>query len=268
MPDTSRVQRIHVDSAPILVHVPHASTAIPASERAGILLDDDVLDRELVRLTDWHVDRLFDWTALLGATRFVNAYSRLLIDPERFPDDAKEPMARVGQGAVYTRTTDGAPLRVLAPGERQRLMDAYYWPYTTALAGLVDTMLATHGRCLILDCHSFATVPLPSEREQSPDRPDICIGTDSAHTPAALASALEAAFASRGLRVARNAPFAGTYVPMRDGVGDPRVSSVMIEVRRGLYCDESTGAANAGFDAMRKMLEEAVGPVLREWLAG
>ncbi len=124
-------------AVPVIVHVPHAATAIPAQERAGILLDDAALERELVRLTDWHVDRLFNWTSSLGATMYVNAYSRLLIDPERFPEDDRESMAQVGQGAVYTRTTDG--------------------------------------------------------------RPDICIGTDSAHTPPGLADAMEAVFADRAL---------------------------------------------------------------------
>ena len=204
-------------AVPVIVHVPHAATAIPAQERAGILLDDAALERELVRLTDWHVDRLFSWTSSLGATMFVNAYSRLLVDPERFPEDDRESMARVGQGAVYTRTTDGRQLRELAPADRNQLMDAYYWPYTTALADLTDAMVATHGRCLILDCHSFATVPLPSERDQTPGRPDICIGTDPEHTPAGLADVIEAAFVDSGLRVSRDAPFAGAYVPCATG---------------------------------------------------
>ena len=71
------------------------------------MLDDPALEVELVRMTDWHTDRLFGWTADIGATRFVNGRSRLVVDPERFEDDALESMAQVGQGAVYTRTTDG-----------------------------------------------------------------------------------------------------------------------------------------------------------------
>ena len=55
---------------------------------------------------------------------------------------------------------------------------------------------------------------------------------------------------------------------MRNGVSDSRVSSVMIEVRRGLYCDESTGEDSAGFSAVRAMLEAVLTPVLRKWVAG
>jgi N-formylglutamate deformylase len=46
--------------APVVAHVPHASAVIPDAIRANIALDDRELQQELVRMTDWHVDRLFD----------------------------------------------------------------------------------------------------------------------------------------------------------------------------------------------------------------
>ena len=92
---------------PIVGHVPHAATAIPPGVRAGILLDDAALEAELLRMTDRHTDRLFAWIRDLGGTLVVNRVSRLVVDPERFPDDDAEPMAAVGQGAVYTRTSCG-----------------------------------------------------------------------------------------------------------------------------------------------------------------
>ena len=45
---TPRVRR-----TPLIAHVPHGSTFIPAA-RGLILLDDGALQRELVRMTDWH----------------------------------------------------------------------------------------------------------------------------------------------------------------------------------------------------------------------
>ena len=243
---------------PIVGHVPHASLHIPPGERGGILLDDDALAAELLRLTDRHTDRLFAWIRDLGGTLFVNRVSRLVVDPERFPDDAREPMARVGQGAVYTRTADGDPLRAVDPRERSRLMARWYEPYHAALEGLVAGTLDAFGACLVLDAHSFATVPLPSEPDQDPDRPDVCLGTDPFHTPRALVAGLAAAPRGRGVPVAVDRPFSGSLVPLRWYGTDPRVTSIMLEVRRGTYMDEGTGELLRGLRGRGRMLRRAV----------
>lgn len=85
----------------IVAHIPQASTVIPPQVRAGLLLGDEALAHELVRMTDSHTDALFAFPGGLGATRLVNGVSGLVVDPERFIDDAQEPMAAVGRGAVY-----------------------------------------------------------------------------------------------------------------------------------------------------------------------
>ena len=102
----------------IIAHVPHASIVIPPAVRKTIVLNDADLRREIVRLTDWHTDDLFSWIVEAGGSVFVNCLSRLVFDPERFADDAQEPMAEKGQGVVYTRTTDGMPLADIDPAER------------------------------------------------------------------------------------------------------------------------------------------------------
>ncbi|MEI7745445.1 MAG: N-formylglutamate amidohydrolase [Chloroflexota bacterium] len=250
---------------PIIAHVPHASTVIPPDVRPGILLGDIALAAELVRMTDWHTDELYAWTAALGATRFVNLVSRLVADPERFPDDAGEPMAQVGQGAVYTRTSDGLPLRRTDPAARQALLERWFVPYHAGLDALVEATLGTFGRCLVLDCHSFATVPLASEPDQAPDRPDVCIGTDAFHTPARLADELCTALEREGFRVAVNRPFAGALVPLRWYGTDRRVAAVMLETRRGLYCDEATGERLPALADVSARLGRAVSGALGDW---
>lgn len=253
---------------PIVAHIPHAGTRIPPDVRAGIDLDDPALQRQLLQLTDWHTDRLFAWLPGAGAHAFINHISRLVVDPERFADDAMEPMAARGQGVVYTRTTDLTPMRPDDPVERARLVAAYFDPYHAALTGLVERVLARFGRCLVVDGHSFGTTPLPSEVDQAPDRPDICIGTDRTHTPEPLARALEDAFRSVGLRVARDTPFAGSLVPLRHHGTDLRVATVMIEVRRGLYCDESTGEPRSELEAVADRVRMATLAAIGDWFPG
>jgi N-formylglutamate amidohydrolase len=230
----------------------------------ALLLGEAELQRELIKLTDWCTRELFSWVVDFGGTMFVNNVSRLVFDPERFVDDSIEPMAKVGQGAFYVRTSDGNELAAISATERAERVRRLYEPYHQCLAGLVDATLCTSGFVLLLDCHSFATNPLPSEPNQEVPRPDICIGTDPFHTPEKIAQGLCKAFEKRGLSVELDKPFAGTLVPMQFYGSDDRVASVMIEVRRGLYCDERTGERNAGFMGIRDTLKEAVQSILPE----
>jgi N-formylglutamate amidohydrolase len=231
---------------------------IPPEVRASILLDDVELDHELRVLTDAFTDELLAWIADHGATRFVNRRSRLVVDPERFIDPALEPTEALGQGAVYTRTSDGRPLRAGDPEVRARLIETFYRPYHAALDAVAVEIVETFGRCTLIDGHSFPTRPLPSELDQDPARPDICIGRDPTHTPNDLASGLADAFRAEGLTVEFDRPFAGALVPNAFYGRDPRLRSVMIEVRRGLYMDEATGERSAAFDSVTRMLERAV----------
>lgn len=242
--------------APYIAHVPHASTRVPPGIRAT--LSDEELQREIVCLTDWHADHLFSWVLRHGGAMFASEVSRLVFDPERFRTDAKEPMAAVGQGAIYTHTTDGVRFATLTAEERQRRLEEFYDPYHEGFTTLVADRLERFGLAVILDCHSFASRPLPSEPDQRPDRPDICIGTDAFHTPPGLAEVLVAGFEAEGFTVAVDSPFVGTLVPLEYLGRDPRVHSVMIEVRRGLYCDEATGSRNERFEAVRDAIERAV----------
>ncbi len=244
--------------APIVAHVPHSSTVIPADVRAEILLSDDKLTTELLRLTDWYTDELFARLSKHGVTRFVNRLSRLVFDPERFLDEAAEPAAAHGQGVVYWRGTNGQPMRAPDADLRARRIEQLYRPYHAALDAVVADLLDEFGECAVLDCHSFPSVPLPSEIDQAPDRPDICIGTDTLHTPPELADAMTAAFEAEGFRVKRDSPFAGTFVPAGFYGQDRRVRSVMIEVRRGLYLDEVTAEPLPDFDDISAAIERAL----------
>jgi N-formylglutamate amidohydrolase len=241
-----------------VIHLPHASTTIPASVRNDLLLSDEELALELVRMTDHFTDELVS-TALPGAPRVCFPVSRLVVDPERFPQDADEPMSQVGMGVIYERTSHGAPLRrAPTPRTRQRLVDAYYVPHHAALEAAVAKAVNQAGYCTLLDMHSFPSHPLPYELDQRPDRADICIGTDEFHTPARLADAFVRQFSAEGLTVAVNRPFKGTLVPMRYFQRNRLVMSIMVEVNRGLYLNEETGKAGGRFGAIQAMLAKVL----------
>jgi N-formylglutamate deformylase len=94
---------------PLLVHLPHDATAIPPEDRRDFLLTEAELRAESLRLTDWHTGALYA-DGLSPADLIRAEVSRLVVDVERFADDAQEPCAKVGMGATYVRTADGRPL--------------------------------------------------------------------------------------------------------------------------------------------------------------
>ncbi|MGO9832989.1 MAG: N-formylglutamate amidohydrolase, partial [Polyangiaceae bacterium] len=242
----------------LVVHIPHASLVVPSDVAAGLLLTPAELQHELLVMTDRYTDELFALPSNL-ATTITFPVSRLVVDPERFSDDDSEPMARTGMGVVYERTAAGHPLRHAPSAEHRRdLLARFYEPHHAALTTAVEAALATHGACLLLDGHSFPTRPLPYEDDQEPDRPDMCIGTDASHTPAWLRDIAVHVFEKVGWSVAVDRPFAGALVPMRFYRKDLRVSAVMIEVRRGLYMDEGSGARLPGFDEARERISTAL----------
>lgn len=233
----------------VVLHVPHDSMVVPDEVRAQFVLSDEALRDELVRMTDHHTFALFAGHAT--GTGVVRAQvSRLVVDVERFEDDAREPMAACGMGAVYVSTSQGAPLRrPLSADERKALLHAWYRPHHRAFEAAVSRALDAFGRCLVIDCHSFPSVALPYERaEAEAVRPEVCIGTDAFHTGAGLAEAFVAAFEAAGFTVARDTPFAGAIVPASRYRSDRRVAAVMVEVNRGLYCDETDGTMLSGFE--------------------
>ena len=90
-------------SSTVVLHVPHSSTWIPDDVRTGIGLSDEELAAELEAITDRDTDLIAVGAAGLADVRpwlFVNQASRLVIDPERFPDEREE-LSAVGMGAVY-----------------------------------------------------------------------------------------------------------------------------------------------------------------------
>jgi N-formylglutamate amidohydrolase len=130
---------------------------------------------------------------------------------------------------------------MISEQERIHLLEMYYYPHHKAFELEVERVLEKYDRCLIIDCHSFSSVPLPYELNQAANRPQICIGTDSFHTTVELEHRFVHSFKNAGFTVAINKPYSGAIVPLRYYKCEKKVQSIMIEVNRLLYLDEGTG---------------------------
>lgn len=251
---------------PVVVHIPHASTWLPPDAQPALALAPHELEAELLAMTDHYTDAIFALPdAVATMVRFP--VSRLVVDPERFTDDAQEPMAARGMGVIYTRTSDGRRLRAHpTPSERAALLARCYEPHHRALTEAVSGALAAHGACLVVDGHSFPSKPLRYELDQRQDRPDVCIGTDAFHTPEWLRDAAVAEFERAGLRVAVDRPFAGALVPMSFYRREVRVMAIMVELNRGLYMNERTGEKREEFVELGERVQTALRQVVDMWL--
>ncbi len=247
--------------SPVILHVPHSAREIPAQVRSGIVPQGAELERELDHITDAHTAEIAEAAAHAAGVvpwRFVNRLSRLVVDPERFPDEREEMLA-VGMGAVYTRTTHR---EVLRPDgfDPEPLVERYFRPYARAMTEAVADRLAATGRAVIIDVHSYPSAPLPYELHGDGPRPEVCLGTDSFHTPPELLAAAREAFAPCG-RTGLDSPFAGTYVPLEFYGKRAEVTALMVEIRRDTYMTEPGGPAGPGLRRLAASLAALVDAV-------
>ena len=212
----------------LVVHVPHASVAIPENYREPFLLTQAALEREAAVSADLHTDTLAR-AAWPQATIIEASVSRIVCDVERYSDDAREPMASRGRGMIYTATHDGKPLRrPLSAAERaliQRELYARHWEYlrTTAADGI------------LIDLHSYPLDRWPVETVSSKAaRPEIDLGIDPEFTPPSWRDALVTHFEGLGFNTAIDTPYAGV-------IDAGARAAVMIEIRRDVLSDPSSG---------------------------
>lgn len=250
----------------VVLHIPHDSIAVPDSVRGQFVLDDAQLATELDTITDHKTLALFAGSDS-GAKVVRAEVSRLVVDVERFPNDAEEPMAARGMGAIYAVTSHLSPLRrTLTAEERADLMSNYYRPHHQSLEAAVTSALDRFGRCLVIDCHSFPNRPLPYEVvDANSARPEICIGTDDFHTTEELRDAFVDEFRGAGWTVCVNDPFSGALVPMSRYRRDRRVQAVMVEVNRRLYLRESGPLPSTDFGLVAQQVRRCCAAAVDVW---
>ena len=203
--------------ANLILHIPHASLKIPDYDH--YLLPKEAVDAEALHLADLYTDELF--LPSQGDVVIQADFSRVYCDVERFDDDALEPMSIFGMGATYVRCDDGRPLRNLSPTARDTIMQ--------------------NGIARIVDCHSYPDPPLRCSQYQGDAQFDFNIGTDDFHTPPSWIEASMAFFEERGFRLGIDEPYAGSIVPMKHYQKEARVKSIMLEINRTLYLDDTYG---------------------------
>lgn len=235
----------------LVLHLPHASTHIPFYD--GYLVPHDALENEMLKLTDWYTDELFDSE---DDDKITAPFSRIFCDVERFTDDAQEVMSQYGMGVLYEKNDEGFEMRKVTPELREKVLETYYWKHHERLSTAVAHQLRNFGKALIVDCHSYPSTPLKRCLDQSGQRPDFNIGTDPFHTPQQLIDVSVAFFEKAGYSLGVDWPYKGALVPLAYYQQDKNVMSIMLEINRGLYLNEPSNEKSIRFDEIKNVVQD------------
>lgn len=248
---------------------PHSSRDYPWS-----FLRRTVLDEHVIRTSeDAYVDRLFECAPGFGAPFLKAGAPRAFLDLNRSPDELDPALIEgVRRMSHNPRVTSGLGVipRVVANGraiyrgklpmsEAQRRIDHYWQPYHDQLKVLLSEAQARFGLAVLVDCHSMPHEALDSIARAGARRPEIVIGDRfGAAAGAQIVDRVEAAFASAGLTVVRNSPFAGAYITQQYGRPSRGQHAVQIEIDRSIYMNEQAIRPNSNFRAFRDVLRGVI----------
>ena len=259
---------------PVIFAAPHSGRDYPAA-----FLAQAILDRQAIRSSeDAFVDQLFMAAPGLGAPLLAARAPRAFIDLNRAADELDpaviEGISRVphnprvasGLGVIPRVVAGGRPIYrgKLTLAEAQARIARFWHPYHQALEGLIEDTRRQYGQAILIDCHSMPHEAIEAHSRPGQPRPQVVLG-DRYGVAAGreVMERVEAAFAGAGLRVGRNAPFAGAYVAQAYGRPSRGVHVVQVEIDRALYMDEARVAPLPGFAAFRDRMAGVVAELVR-----
>jgi len=241
---------------------------------AGFLAQS-VLDEAAIRSSeDAFVDQLFDCAPIMGAPLLAAMAPRAFIDMNRSSDELDPALIDgVGRNSHNPRISSGLGViprvvsggRAIYPGklplaEAETRIATYWKPYHAALQRLLIDQMQLFGEAILIDCHSMPHEAIDGFGSPSHPRPQVILGDRfGASAAARIVDQVEAAFVDAGLRVARNAPFAGAFIAQQYGRPSRGQHVIQIEIDRSLYMDEATVRPSRGFAVVKRQLAGVVG---------
>lgn len=261
-------------TCPVIFASPHSGRDYPAE-----FLTQAVLDRQTIRSSeDAFVDELFGMAPGMGAPLLAARVPRAYLDLNRAADELDpaviEGLARVPHNPRISSGLGVIP-RVVAGGraiycgklplaEAEDRLRRFWHPYHQALSALVEETRTAFGQAVLIDCHSMPHEAIEAHTRPGQPRPEVVLGDRYGATAGReVMERVEAAFSAAGLRVGRNAPFAGAYVAQAYGRPSRGVHVVQVEIDRALYMDEVRVEPLAGFGAFRDLMAGVVAEIVR-----
>lgn len=242
-------------TAPLLVSMPHCGTYIPP--RIAADMTPAALE---IPDTDFHLPRLYNFVAGLGASVLSATHARYAIDLNRPPDGAVLYPGANNTELCPTTRFDFAPIyragRAPDADAIHARVEKYWRPYHARLAAELERIRQQHGFALLFDAHSIISVcPRFFEGRLT----DLNLGTAGGAScdPALGNSLFEQAQKYPAYTSGLNGRFLGGYITRQHGNPTHGVHAVQLELSERTYMVEAPPFA---FD---ETLANEVRPVLR-----
>jgi N-formylglutamate amidohydrolase len=256
---------------PVLIAVPHAGRAYPASLIARMHSPAYAA----LRLEDRLVDRLaMEVARATGAGLLIAHAPRAMIDLNRAPEDVDWDMFAGGRPASAARHNPGMrvrsglgliPRRLAGLGElwNRRHDEAdlaariagIHAPYHHCLAESLAMLRDRWGAALLIDLHSMP--PLSPQGGQP--APEFVVGDRfGAACHGGLVASCFGYFAAARRVAAHNRPYAGGYVLDRHAAPDQGIHALQLEVDRSRYLDARLAEPGPGMAPMAALLSGLV----------
>ena len=256
----------------VVIASPHSGRDYPASFLRRAVLDE----RQIRSSEDAYVDQLFAAAPTHGMPLLTAIAPRAFLDLNRAPEELDSALiAGVRRISHNPRVASGLGVipRVVANGraiyrgkmplrEAHSRIAAFWRPYHDALQTLLDESQNTFSEAILIDCHSMPHEALVNVGPPGAPRPDIVLGDRfGAAAAGSVVEQVEAVFASAGLRVARNMPFAGAFITQHYGRPSRGQHAVQVEIDRALYMNETTLEPNGDFAAFKSLLDGVIAEI-------
>ena len=243
---------------------------------AGFLAQTQLDSLSIRSSEDAFVDMLFEPAPKFGAPLIAALAPRAFIDLNRAVDELDPAVIDgVSRGMHNPRVSSGLGIipRVVANGraiyhgkiglhEAQTRIARFWQPYHAALRALIQQSHESFGEAILIDCHSMPHEAIEAHARPGRLRPEVVLGDRfGAAAGSDVMDRVEAAFVAAGLRVVRNAPFAGAYITQAYGRPQQSQHVVQVEIDRALYLDEARVEPGANFADFRRLMAGVVADV-------
>lgn len=251
---------------------PHSGSHYSTAFLAKTVLDQ----REIRTSEDAFVDVLFSAAPRFGAPLLAANAPRAFVDLNRSMEEldpavvegayksANNPRVSSGLGVIPRVVSNGRGIysgKITRAEADGRLLNVWI-PYHGCLEAQLTESRNAFGKSVLLDCHSMPHEAISSIKHGRSGCPDVVLGDRyGVAAEPEIVSRIENAFANAGLKVARNAPFAGAFIAQNYGRPSRNQHVVQIEIDRSLYMNEKSIRPNGNFDELKALITQVIAEV-------